>query len=118
METPEINSQQEQSPSQRRDFIRNSALTAGAIAAATVAGSAHSATLVSDTSDLTSRRKTLDVSFNSTKVTQDEVFQVVKQFLELTGCDNCGFNGFDLRLKVDPVIRFNIETLATGVIQY
>ena len=48
-----------------------------------------------------------EISFDFNEGVQlDEIFASIKRLVNLRGCPSCGLNGFDFRLRVDPVIRF------------
>ena len=37
----------------------------------------------------------------------DDLSELLKELVDLQGCTSCGFNGWDLNIKIDPAIRFN-----------
>ncbi len=41
----------------------------------------------------------------SSKVTREELIEIIDQLIGLTGCTACGMAGIDFRLKGDPIIR-------------
>lgn len=95
----------------RRNFIRNSALAAGSVAALSVAAGA-SAQDREFYEKATVRSKKLTATFDSkyqTKITREDVFAVVDQLLDIAGCPTCGLNGFDLNLEVNPVFESKID---------
>jgi len=37
----------------------------------------------------------------------DDLSELLKELVDLQGCTSCGFNGWDLNIKIDPAFRFN-----------
>lgn len=107
---------------ERRDFLRNSVLAAGAVASLAVAESANAQTCYDAGGNIvkaTSGVQVIDLTFASSSVVLDDVYSAIKELGKLTGCLNCGFNGFDLRLRINPVIKLNTKILsAVTVSQY
>lgn len=108
----------DESNNDRREFIRNSVLAAGAVAALGATGSATAQTRL-DVSKLPvlTNKKVIDVSFDSHDVVVDDIYQVIKQILDISGCPACGFNGFDLRIGVDPLIKLQTRINAAATIK-
>lgn len=102
-------STQESTANDRRDFLRNSVLAAGAVATLGIAESA-SAQISYDAGGNVIKAtgvQTIDVAFNSSDLVLDDLYGVIKQLGKLTGCLNCGFNGFDLRFRINPVLKLD-----------
>lgn len=99
-------------PSKRRDFIRGSALTAGALAAASFTASASGATLSDKAQLLAVPKRNLDVTFGSTKVSRYDLQVALEKILDITGCPQCGLNGFDLRFRVDEIFPIEVSVPA------
>jgi len=36
----------------------------------------------------------------------DDLSEILRELVDLQGCPSCGFNGWDLNIKVDPEVRF------------
>lgn len=110
-DTPEIKEE-----NKRRDFIKNSALAAGAIAAVGVSTQASAqkyAISGFETAKLPEfeKPKLLTAAFDKRyqeKITREDVFRVVDLILDIGGCPACGLNGFDINLSVNPI--FKIDT--------
>ncbi len=97
-------------PNDRRDFLRNSMLAAGAIATLTAAESATAQTCYDAAGNVikaASPVQVIDIAFNSADVALDDFNSILKQLGKMTGCLNCGFNGFDLRFRINPVIKLD-----------
>lgn len=37
----------------------------------------------------------------------DDLSEILKELVDLQGCTSCGFNGWDLNIKIDPEVRFS-----------
>ena len=111
----------ESTAKERRDFLRNSVLAAGAVATFAVAESASAQTCYDAGGNVikaTAGAQVIDVAFNSSDLVLDDLFGVIKQLGKLTGCLNCGFNGFDLRFRINPVIKLDARVpVAATLIQ-
>lgn len=107
----------EPQPTERRNFIRGSALTAGALAASGIAANASAATLNEKYEVGAVQRKTLDIAFHSQKISAYDVNRVLEQVLEFCGCPSCGFNGYDIRFRIDPIVQFKSETPAFATLR-
>ncbi len=95
---------------ERRDFLRNSVLAAGAVATIAATESASAQTYYDMNGDIVKglpEVKLIDIAFNSADIVLDDLYSVIKQLGRLTGCPNCGFNGFDLRFRINPVIKLD-----------
>lgn len=97
----------ESTTKERRDFLRNSVLAAGAVATFAVADSASAQTCYDAGGNLIKSTGTqvIDVAFNSSDLVLDDLFGTIKQLGKLTGCPNCGLNGFDMRFRINQVIK-------------
>lgn len=94
----------------RRDFLRNSMLAAGAVATLVAAEGANAQTCYDAYGNVikaTTPAKVIDVALNSADVTLDDMYSILKQLGGLTGCLACGFNGFDLRFRINPVVKLS-----------
>lgn len=110
-EMPEVPQQTPEKDSDRRTFLRNSALMAGTAAAITATSSTSQAASFLEFSD-EEPRKTLKAAFDSAytgKIQKRDVYQVVDQILNIAGCPTCGLVGFDINLTVDPLINLDTE---------
>lgn len=90
----------------RRDFIRNSALAAGAVAAAATIGVSPAASAQDLKVASLAKPKQLTASFDSryvSKITKDEIWLVLEKMFDIAGCPTCGLNGFDIHLGVLPI---------------
>lgn len=106
---------------ERRDFLRNSVLAAGAVASLAVAESASAQTCYDAGGNIvkaTGGLQVIDLTFTSNAVVLDDVFSAIKQLGKLTGCLNCGFNGFDLRMRINPVIRLDTKVLSAVTVSH
>jgi len=97
----------------RRDFIRNSALAAGAVAAAATVGISPAASAQDLRVTSLAKPKLLTASFDSryvSKITKDEIWLVLERMFDIAGCPSCGLNGFDIHLGVLPIfdVKANI----------
>jgi len=104
---------------ERRDFLRNSMLAAGAVATLAVAESANAQTCYDAAGNIVKApgdTQIIDVAFNSGDLVLDDLYSVIKQLGKLTGCLNCGFNGFDLRFRINPVIRLDTRIPAAATL--
>ena len=104
---------------ERRDFLRNSMLAAGAVATLAVAESASAQTCYDAAGNIVKvpgDTQIIDVAFNSGDLVLDDLYSVIKQLGKLTGCLNCGFNGFDLRFRINPVIRLDTRIPAAATL--
>jgi len=93
--------------SDRRDFLRSSVLAAGAVATFAVAESANAQVCYDASGNVvkpTVIPKLIDVSFNAGDLKIDDLYSVIKQLGGITGCLTCGLNGFDLHVKINPVL--------------
>ncbi len=108
----------ESATKERRDFLRNSVLAAGAVATLAVAESASAQTCYDAGGNVIKATGTqvIDVAFNSSDLVMDDLYGVIKQLGKLTGCPNCGFNGFDLRFRINPVIRLDTRIPAAATL--
>ena len=112
---------EETTAKERRDFLRNSVLAAGAVATFAVAESASAQTCYDAAGNIVkatgaSAPQVIDVAFNSSDLVMDDLYSVIKQLGKLTGCLNCGFNGFDLRFRINPVIRLDTRIPAAATL--
>ena len=112
---------EETTAKERRDFLRNSVLAAGAVATFSVAESASAQTCYDAAGNIVkatsaSTPQVIDVAFNSSDLVMDDLYSVIKQLGKLTGCLNCGFNGFDLRFRINPVIRLDTRIPAAATL--
>lgn len=109
--TPSAQTSDDSTTKERRDFLRNSVLAAGAVATFAVAESASAQTCYDAGGNVikgaVAAPQVIDVAFNSSDLVLDDLYSVIKQLGKLTGCLNCGFNGFDLRFRINPVIRLD-----------
>lgn len=115
----ETGTQTEKSPTrERRDFLRNSMLTAGAIATFAAAESTAAQTCYDAYGNVikasNSGVQVIDITLDSSNVVLDDFNSILKQLGKLTGCLNCGFNGFDLRFRINPVIRLDTRIAAAA----
>lgn len=104
---------------ERRDFLLNSVLAAGAVATLAAAGSANAQTCYDANGNIIKTpidKQIIDVAFDSSDLVLDDLFSVIKQLGKLTGCLNCGFNGFDLRFRINPVIRLDTRVPAAATL--
>ena len=104
---------------ERRDFLRNSVLAAGAVATLAVADSASAQVSYDKAGNLLSAAtgtKLIDIAFDSSDLVLDDVYDVIKQLGKLTGCLNCGFNGFDLRFRINPVIKLDTRVPVAAIL--
>lgn len=93
----------------RRDFLRNSMLAAGAVATLAVADSASAQVCYDAAGNVvktTTPPKLIDVTFNAGDLKIDDLYSVIKQLGGITGCLTCGLNGFDLHVHINPVLPF------------
>ncbi len=37
----------------------------------------------------------------------DDFAELLRELVDLQGCTGCGFNGWDLNIKIDPEVRFS-----------
>ena len=37
----------------------------------------------------------------------DDLSELLKELVDLQGCTACGFNGWDLNIRIDPEVRFS-----------
>jgi hypothetical protein len=97
----------EPSTNERRDFLRNSMLAAGAVATLAVAESASAQVCYDASGNIvktTATPKLIDVTFNAGDLKIDDLYSVIKQLGGITGCLTCGLNGFDLHVHINPVL--------------
>jgi aminoglycoside/choline kinase family phosphotransferase len=102
----------DESTKDRRDFLRNSVLAAGAVATFAVAESASAQTCYDAAGNIVKSAnvnipQVIDIAFDNSNLVLEDLYGVIKQLGKLTGCLNCGFNGFDLRFRINPVIRLD-----------
>ena len=102
----------DESTKDRRDFLRNSVLAAGAVATFAVAESASAQTCNDAAGNIVKSAnvnipQVIDIAFDNSNLVLEDLYGVIKQLGKLTGCLNCGFNGFDLRFRINPVIRLD-----------
>lgn len=111
---------EDNSAKDRRDFLRNSMLAAGAVATLVAAEGANAQTCYDAYGNViktTATPKVIDVALNSSDVTLDDMYSILKQLGGITGCLACGFNGFDLRFRINPVIKLTARVpVAASVI--
>ena len=103
----------------RRDFLRNSVLAAGAVATLAVAESAHAQVCYDASGNVvkpTAIPKLIDVSFNAGDLKIDDLYSVIKQLGGITGCLTCGLNGFDLHVRINPVLPLKTSVLSYAVV--
>jgi hypothetical protein len=101
---------EESNTKDRRDFLRNSVLAAGAVATLTATEMASAQTYYDADGNIVKglpEVRVIDVAFNSSDLTVDDMYSVIKQLGRLTGCPGCGFNGFDLRFRINPIIKLD-----------
>lgn len=108
---------------ERRDFLRNSVLAAGAVATLAVAESASAQTCYDASGNIVKAAtspKTIDVAFSAGDLKIDDLYNVIKQLGGITGCLTCGLNGFDLHVHINPVypLKTNLASFATVLTQY
>lgn len=102
----------------RREFIRNSVLVAGAAAALGTTGSASAQTRLDFVKlPVLGNKKVIDVSFDNHEVVMDDIYGAIKQILDISGCPACGFNGFDIRIGVDPLIKLQTRVNAIATVK-
>jgi len=97
----------ESTTNERRDFLRNSMLAAGAVATLAVADSASAQVCYDAAGNVvktTTPPKLIDVTFNAGDLRIDDLYGVIKQIGGITGCLTCGLNGFDLHVHINPVL--------------
>ncbi len=102
-------SSNETSNKERRDFLRNSVLAAGAVATLAVADSANAQVCYDAAGNVvspTATPKVIDVTFTKGDVKIDDLYNVIKQLGGITGCLTCGLNGFDFHVHINPVLPF------------
>jgi hypothetical protein len=110
---------EESTTKDRRDFLRNSVLAAGAVATLSATEAASAQTYYDAGGNVvkaTAGVQVIDVAFNSSDLVLDDLFSVIKQLGKLTGCLNCGFNGFDLRFRINPVIKLDTRVPAAATL--
>jgi hypothetical protein len=110
---------EESTTKDRRDFLRNSVLAAGAVATLSTTEAASAQTYYDAGGNVvkaTAGVQVIDVAFNSSDLVLDDLFSVIKQLGKLTGCLNCGFNGFDLRFRINPVIKLDTRVPAAATL--
>lgn len=108
---------------ERRDFLRNSVLAAGAVATLAVAESASAQTCYDASGNVVKAAtslKTIDVAFNAGDLKIDDLHSIIKQLGGITGCLTCGLNGFDLHVHINPVLplKTNLASFATVLTNY
>lgn len=103
---------------QRRDFIRSSALAAGAVAAIGI-GSHASAQEFEGA--LTGKAQKLSAAFDAryqSKITKEDVYLVLERMFDIAGCPTCGLNGFDFNLAVTPIFEVKSNIPVNVGLQY
>ena len=103
----------------RRDFLRNSVLAAGAVATLAVAESANAQVCYDASGNVvkpTAIPKLIDVSFNAGDLKIDDLYSVIKQLGGITGCLTCGLNGFDLHVSINPVLPLKTAVPSYAVV--
>lgn len=93
---------QEKTTDDRRDFLKKSALAAGAVAG--VAAVTSTTTNAAALDGVAASKPTVEVALKSPKITALQLDDLMRKILEINGCPNCGFSGFDLRIRVDEFI--------------
>lgn len=95
----------------RRDFIRNSALAAGAGAAAAIGVSSQVVAQEIEPKTLGVRKLSavFDARYKD-KLTKDDILLVLEQMFDIAGCPTCGLGGYDVHLGLDPIfdVKSNI----------
>lgn len=94
----------------RRDFFRNSALAAGAVAAAASIGVSPAASAQDLKTAALAKPRQLTASFDARyvgKITRDDIWQVLEKMFDIAGCPTCGLNGFDIHLGTLPIFDVN-----------
>lgn len=109
----------ESTTNERRDFLRNSVLAAGAVATLAVAESASAQVCYDAAGNIVKATdaatpKLLEVTFNSGDVKIADLYSVIKQLGGITGCLTCGLNGFDLHVHINPV--FPLKTVVPSYV--
>lgn len=97
--------------SNRREFFRNSAVAAGAVAATASLGISPGASAQNPKNSELAKPLQLTASFDRRhveKITKDDIWQVLDQMFEIAGCPACGLNGFDIRLETQSI--FDLKT--------
>lgn len=97
-----------ESTKDRRDFLRNSVLAAGAVATLTAMDSATAQTIYDTKGNIIKglpEPHVIDVTFDSSDIVLDDLYSVIKQLAGLTGCQGCGFNGYDMRFRINSVLK-------------
>ena len=94
---------------ERRTFLQNAAVAAGAVAAtAGMASVAKAEACV--TKDGIAAKNTLGISFDARKAPDIyELQKVIEQALDLGGCPTCGLVGLDLHLQLDRVLEIDAD---------
>lgn len=95
----------------RRDFLRNSAITAGTVAAAASIGISSDTSAQSLKTATLVKPKQLTASFDARqveKITKDEIWLVLERMFDIAGCPTCGLNGFDIHLETQTI--FNVKS--------
>lgn len=54
--------------------------------------------------EVVSKKHEIEISVSS-KVSREELIEIIDQVIGLTGCTACGMAGIDFRIKGDPLIR-------------
>ena len=109
----------ESTTNERRDFLRNSMLAAGAVATLAVADSASAQTPYDKAGDIVRTLpapKLIDVTFSRGDVEIDDLYTVIKQLGEITGCLTCGLNGFDFHVHINPVLPFKTNSPSYAIV--
>jgi anaerobic selenocysteine-containing dehydrogenase len=105
----------DQTPDDKRNFIKGAAIAAGALAVGLGASNSQARTLDVLALKEPTLKRNLSVSFGSTKFTRVDLDKAIDQILNYTGCPNCGLNGFDIRFGVNEVlpVETTVPTTAT-----
>jgi hypothetical protein len=102
----------EEQDNNRRDFIRNSALAAGAIATAAAISVSPSASAQDVRTATLGKPKLLKATFDAryaSKITKNDILLVLEKMFDIAGCPTCGLNGYDINLGVLPIYDLKID---------
>lgn len=111
MPNPNHNISMTEEESNRREFFRNSAVAAGAVAVTAGLGISPEASAQNPKKAELEKPLQLTASFDrrhAEKITKDDVWLVLDQLFEIAGCPTCGLNGFDIRLETQSI--FDLKT--------
>ncbi len=110
----------ETSTKERRDFLRNSVLAAGAVATLAVAESANAQVCYDAAGNVVkaaATTKVIDVTFTKGDIKIDDLYNVIKQLGGITGCLTCGLNGFDFHVHINPVLPFKTAIPSYAIVK-